>query len=287
MATGDASPRGFYSAEAADEDRVWRRRAPAPELESTTARFRAADLAGDPPKIPRPESRCVAGTTWSGSRGACVADAIDARYAREASTTGGAGGGFDFRAHFPAVLSLLLAFSVCVVVVATSLLLAFALARAGSSALARGARRIKKIARRVQEEMTRKMKEVDDPARSRRAGYAAAAAATIGALAEICARLLGWIHEGLHETYARAHAASRAPASHDASRGDDDVVDPRARGRARRRRGRGARGARPERTRRIEPRAGAIVRDPDGARPGATPRSPARRAGRDAGRGGR
>ena len=227
MATGDdASPRGFYSAEAADEDRVWRRHAPAPELESTTARFRAADLAGDLPKIPRPESRCVAGTTWSGSRGACVADAIDARYAREASTTGGAGGGFDFRAHFPAVLSLLLAFSVCVVVVATSLLLAFALARAGSSALARGARRIKKIARRVQEEMTRKMKEVDDPARSRRAGYAAAAAATIGALAEICARLLGWIHEGLHETYARAHAASRTPASHDASRGDDDDVDP-------------------------------------------------------------
>ena len=227
MATGDASPRGFYSAEAADEDRVWRRHAPAPELESTTARFRAADLAGDLPKIPRPESRCVAGTTWSVSRGACVADAIDARYAREASTTGGAGGGFDFRAHFPAVLSLLLAFSVCVVVVATSLLLAFALARAGSRALARGARRIKKIARRVQEEMTRKMKEVDDPARSRRAGYAAAAAATIGALAEICARLLGWIHEGLHETYARAHAASRVPASHDASRGGDDVDPPR------------------------------------------------------------
>ena len=27
MATGDASPRGFYSAEAADEDRVWRRHA--------------------------------------------------------------------------------------------------------------------------------------------------------------------------------------------------------------------------------------------------------------------
>ena len=60
-----------------------------------------------------------------------------------------------------------------------------------------------------------------------------------------------------------------------------------ARGRARRHRGRGARGARPERTRRVEPRAGAIVRDPDGARPGATPRSPARRAGRCAGRGGR
>ena len=64
MATGDASPRGFYSAEAADEDRVWRRHAPAPELESTTARFRAADLAGDLPKIPRPESRCVAGTRY-------------------------------------------------------------------------------------------------------------------------------------------------------------------------------------------------------------------------------
>ena len=150
MATGDASPRGFYSAEAADEDRVWRRHARAPELESTTARFRAADLAGDLPKIPRPESRCVAGTTWSGSRGACVADAIDARYGISAASTGG-GGGFDFRAHFPAVLSLLLAFSVCVVVVATSLLLAFALARAGSLVLARGARRIKKIARRVQE----------------------------------------------------------------------------------------------------------------------------------------
>ena len=227
MATGDASPRGFYSAEAADEDRVWRRHARAPELESTTARFRAADLAGDLPKIPRPESRCVAGTTWSGSRGACVADAIDARYGISAASTGG-GGGFDFRAHFPAVLSLLLAFSVCVVVVATSLLLAFALARAGSLVLARGARRIKKIARRVQENMTRKMKEADDPAHSRRAGYAAAAAATIGALAEICARLLGWIHDGLDETYARTHATSRVPASPTpASQGDDNVDPPR------------------------------------------------------------
>ena len=151
----------------------------------------------------------------------------DRRAIRREASTGG-GGGFDFRAHFPAVLSLLLAFSVCVVVVATSLLLAFALARAGSRALARGARRIKKIARRVQEDMTRKMKEADDPARSRRAGYAAAAAATIGALAEICARLLGWIHEGLHETYARAHATSRVPASPTpASQGDDNVDPPR------------------------------------------------------------
>ena len=222
MATGDASPRGFYSAEAADEDRVWRRHARAPELESTTARFRAADLAGDLPKIPRPESRCVAGTTWSGSRGACVADAIDARYAHAAST--GGGGGFDFRAHFPAVLSLLLAFSVCVVVVATSLLLAFALARAGSRALARGARRIKKIARRVEDDMTRKMKETDDTARSRRAGYAAAAAATIGALAEICARLLGWIHDRLDETYARTAHASRTHASHDDNNNTDDPI---------------------------------------------------------------
>ena len=226
---GGRLPRGFYSAEAADEDRVWRRHARAPELESTTARFRAADLAGDLPKIPRPESRCVAGTTWSGSRGACVADAIDARYAHAAST--GGGGGFDFRAHFPAVLSLLLAFSVCVVVVATSLLLAFALARAGSRALARGARRIKKIARRVEDDMTRKMKEADDPAHSRRAGYAAAAAATIGALAEICARLLGWIHDGLDETYARTHATSRVPASRThASHDDDNNTDDPPRG---------------------------------------------------------
>ena len=272
MATGDASPRGFYSAEAADEDRVWRRHARAPELESTTARFRAADLAGDLPKIPRPESRCVAGTTWSGSRGACVADAIDARYGISAASTGG-GGGFDFRAHFPAVLSLLLAFSVCVVVVATSLLLAFALARAGSLVLARGARRIKKIARRVQEDMTRKMKEADDPAHSRRAGYAAAAAATIGALAEICARLLGWIHDRARRDL-RAHArdVARPRVAHPRVPRRRQRRSP-ARRRARRHRGRGARGARPDRPRRVGPRAGAIVRDPDGASPGATPRS--------------
>ena len=190
-------------------------------------------------RIPRPESRCVAGTTWSGSRGACVADAIDARYAHAAST--GGGGGFDFRAHFPAVLSLLLAFSVCVVVVATSLLLAFALARAGSRALARGARRIKKIARRVEDDMTRKMKETDDTARSRRAGYAAAAA-TIGALAEICARLLGWIHDGLDETYARTAHASRTHASHARQQHGRS----HSRGRARRHRGRGARGHVPQ-----------------------------------------
>ena len=46
-----------------------------------------------------------------------------------------------------------------------------------------------------------------------------------------------------------------------------------ARRRARRHRGRGARGARPDWYRRVGPRAGAIVRDPDGASPGATPRS--------------
>ena len=277
MATGDASPRGFYSAEAADEDRVWRRRAPAPELESTTARFRAADLAGDLPKIPRPESRCVAGTTWSGSRGACVADAIDARYAREASTTGGAGGGFDFRAHFPAVLSLLLAFSVCVVVVATSLLLACAGARGIARAGARGSKD-QEDREEGAEEMTRKMKEVDDPARSRRAGYAAAAAATIGALAEICARLLGWIHDGLHETYARAPTPRRAP-PRPTTRPEATTTTsiPRA-GSSSAPRGRRSR-ARPGRTRRVEPRAGAIVRDPDGAA------DPARRLARP--RGGR
>ena len=227
MATGDASPRGFYSAEAADEDRVWRRRAPARELESTTARFRAADLAGDLLEDPAPGVEVRRGARRGRLRGARASRTRTTRDTRARRRRPAAAAVASIFARTSRrVLSLLLAFSVCVVVVATSLLLAFALARAGSRALARGARRIKKIARRVQEEMTRKMKEADDPARSRRAGYAAAAAATIGALAEICARLLLWIHEGLHETYARAHAASRIPASHDASRRRDDDVDP-------------------------------------------------------------
>ena len=153
MATHDASsPRGFYSAEA-DEDRVWSRERP--ELEKPPGRFRAADLAG---KIPRPESRCASGTVWSHARASCVSAA-----GIGAGSSSNGSGGFDFWAHFPAVLSLLLAFAVCVVVVVASLLGAFALARFGSRILARGARGTKKIATRLEEEMAKKAKEEKDP----------------------------------------------------------------------------------------------------------------------------
>ena len=171
MATHDASsPRGFYSAEA-DEDRVWSRERP--ELEKPPGRFRAADLAG---KIPRPESRCSSGTVWSHARASCVSAAgIGAGSSSNASSSSG----FDFWAHFPAVLSLLLAFAVCVVVVVASLLGAFALARVGSRILARGARETKKIATRLEEEMAKKAKEEKDPHRARRARVAGTAAAAL------------------------------------------------------------------------------------------------------------
>ena len=209
MATHDASsPRGFYSAEA-DEDRVWSRERP--ELEKPPGRFRAADLAG---KIPRPESRCSSGTVWSHARASCVSAA-----GIGAGSSSNGSGGFDFWAHFPAVLSLLLAFAVCVVVVVASLLGAFALARFGSRILARGARETKKIATRLEEEMAKKAKEEKDPHRARRARYAGTAAAALGACAEILAFSFAWVHSQLDETYARH--ASRIASSPTRKNGPD------------------------------------------------------------------
>ena len=212
MATHDASsPRGFYSAEA-DEDRVWSR--DRPELEKPPGRFRAADLAG---KIPRPESRCASGTVWSHARASCVSAA-----GIGAGSSSNGSGGFDFWAHFPAVLSLLLAFAVCVVVVVASLLGAFALARFGSRILARGARGTKKIATRLEEEMAKKAKEEKDPHRARRARVAGTAAAALGACAEILAFAFAWIHSQLDETYARH--ASRIASSPTRKNGPDDTT---------------------------------------------------------------
>ena len=209
MATHDASsPRGFYSAEA-DEDRVWSRERP--ELEKPPGRFRAADLAG---KIPRPESRCSSGTVWSHARASCVSAA-----GIGAGSSSNGSGGFDFWAHFPAVLSLLLALAVCVVVVVASLLGAFALARFGSRILARGARETKKIATRLEEEMAKKAKEEKDPHRALRARYAGTAAAALGACAEILAFSFAWVHSQLDETYARH--ASRIASSPTRKNGPD------------------------------------------------------------------
>ena len=218
MATHDASsPRGFYSAEA-DEDRVWSRERP--ELEKPPGRFRAADLAG---KIPRPESRCSSGTVWSHARASCVSAA-----GIGAGSSSNGSGGFDFWAHFPAVLSLLLAFAVCVVVVVASLLGAFALARVGSRILARGARETKKIATRLEEEMAKKAKEEKDPHRARRARVAGTAAAALGACAEILAFAFAWIHSQLDETYAR-HASRIASSPTRKPNGPDDHHHRRAR----------------------------------------------------------
>jgi len=219
MATHDASsPRGFYSAEA-DEDRVWSRERP--ELEKPPGRFRAADLAG---KIPRPESRCASGTVWSSARASCISAAgIGAGSSSNASSSNGSGG-FDFWAHFPAVLSLLLAFAVCVVVVVASLLGAFALARFGSRILARGARGTKKIATRLEEEMAKKAKEEKDPHRARRARVAGTAAAALGAIAEILAFAFAWIHSQLDETYAR-HASRIASSPTHKPNGPDVTTD--------------------------------------------------------------
>ena len=220
MATHDASsPRGFYSAEA-DEDRVWSRERP--ELEKPPGRFRAADLAG---KIPRPESRCSSGTVWSHARASCVSAAgIGAGSSSNASSSNGSGG-FDFWAHFPAVLSLLLAFAVCVVVVVASLLGAFALARVGSRILARGARETKKIATRLEEEMAKKAKEEKDPHRARRARVAGTAAAALGACAEILAFAFAWIHSQLDETYARHASRIASSPTHKPNGPDDTTTD--------------------------------------------------------------